>query len=718
MITLNGRAKVRLDPDGQIEQPKKTKKTGVAVSRRDAFTSVLSAAGAMGAVSLLGCEQGFNGVPEGDVNIDDLESRLTNPVGQYFSVDTIGTRTTTGLGELRTIEGTSGDKKIAVAAGFWSRGDGGGGVFYWDADAVEQDDAGTIIQPYIGGSWLAAGRWKRVFSGSTVAAAWFGHSAAFTEAEYDKNDSALAAAMNHLSEGGTVQLGEGVFYHKLVEVGNNVILAGCGNATIIKFPSSSVFPSILSAEIGLCGITAESGAESVTIRDLQYDGNGSSHRGWIGTIPYDSIYVHGIYLGSYGGRIPPEQALIENVYIHDIVRDNIVYGGNAYIQVDNVRLKNSEADHLIYCSTDGGGEFTNILLEGYWRSGAIVSQGQNFTNITVRNIVPNPNSGTAGANYRTTAIIGNRSSYSDSTTRITNLRIESLDPEQIDYVVGWSGSLELDNLFVSQSGTSTELMSLFYANTNLGLSNYLALTNADIRGVTAGSFQLLLTQYNLTSESRNALFENVRISFNDDVPTSWPYYLIMLNNNFKNLTLSNLSIEGQASRLLATTSGIEVDNVYLENVNMLDGAPDFHFFLNSESGIKVSRSTFADGVIVPVSHRSKVVFEQCRFLNGSEIKHTEARGTASFEGGGSVFQIEHGLRWVPEVVNVTPTSSDAVVNTADLENTFLLTSWVSADSQHITIKTIGDTQPPIEPQVPNNISFSWEARVSANPSSS
>ena len=53
--------------------------------------------------------------------------------------------------------------------GYYIKGDGGGGTFYWDATSTEADNGGTIIQA----TGIATGRWKRIFNGN-VSVKWFG----------------------------------------------------------------------------------------------------------------------------------------------------------------------------------------------------------------------------------------------------------------------------------------------------------------------------------------------------------------------------------------------------------------------------------------------------------------------------------------------------------------------------------------------------------------
>ena len=53
--------------------------------------------------------------------------------------------------------------------GYYEKGDGGGGLFYWDSTSTETDNGGTIIQA----NGVTTGRWKRVYSGA-VNVKWFG----------------------------------------------------------------------------------------------------------------------------------------------------------------------------------------------------------------------------------------------------------------------------------------------------------------------------------------------------------------------------------------------------------------------------------------------------------------------------------------------------------------------------------------------------------------
>jgi hypothetical protein len=60
--------------------------------------------------------------------------------------------------------------KCSTVLGYHSPGDGGGGEFYWDAAAIEDENGGTVIMP---SAAPAPGRWKRLAEGN-LSVKWFG----------------------------------------------------------------------------------------------------------------------------------------------------------------------------------------------------------------------------------------------------------------------------------------------------------------------------------------------------------------------------------------------------------------------------------------------------------------------------------------------------------------------------------------------------------------
>jgi len=71
------------------------------------------------------------------------------------------------MDDLRNLAG--GVVSCLTLLGYYAKGDGGGGDFYWDSASTESDNGGTVIAP----PHPATGRWKRLISGP-ISVKWFG----------------------------------------------------------------------------------------------------------------------------------------------------------------------------------------------------------------------------------------------------------------------------------------------------------------------------------------------------------------------------------------------------------------------------------------------------------------------------------------------------------------------------------------------------------------
>lgn len=75
------------------------------------------------------------------------------------------------IAALRSIPaGAAAAQSIVNVSGYWSAGDGGGGMFIWNASSTAADDSGSVIAPT---GISGAGRWTRVM-GSIQSAKWWG----------------------------------------------------------------------------------------------------------------------------------------------------------------------------------------------------------------------------------------------------------------------------------------------------------------------------------------------------------------------------------------------------------------------------------------------------------------------------------------------------------------------------------------------------------------
>lgn len=85
--------------------------------------------------------------------IDNLKDELTE------KIEVIGNTTFDNIAQLRL---NSNIGKVDIL-GYYTKGDGGGGTFYWDSNSLEEDDGGYVIQA----TEVTTGRWKRVINGVT-----------------------------------------------------------------------------------------------------------------------------------------------------------------------------------------------------------------------------------------------------------------------------------------------------------------------------------------------------------------------------------------------------------------------------------------------------------------------------------------------------------------------------------------------------------------------
>jgi hypothetical protein len=311
------------------------------VGRRD-VASLISVA--LGALALAGCTEPAIAAP---LPTGIAKSDLTG--SSFLWADTIA--------DLRTIIGSdisSTSKPVAVLGGYWTVGDGGGGVFYWDPISSTGDNRGTIIVP----TGSSTGRWVRLYSGA-ISVKWFG-----AKGDGAANDTAsIQAAIDFVgtlppagSTGNTlffppgnykiVVPSNGVAALKLTA--NNVCLLGAGG------PPSGASLVVTGNGGGDCAILIEryintSRADYSQIRNLSIVGQG--------ILPRDLVVVHASNVSisdCYVAQCARYGILIESNTKGGALFGSTVASSSQPIMAEMWRLNNIQ---LVSCSTSivGGG---------------------------------------------------------------------------------------------------------------------------------------------------------------------------------------------------------------------------------------------------------------------------------------------------------------------------------------------------------------------------
>lgn len=147
------------------------------------------------------------------------------------------------------------DKPMVNVAGYYNRGDGGGGLFYWDDTAALADNNGTIIKPT---SVSGNGRWKRLAPNNEVSVLWFGAKPTDNIADATINGNAFRAARNSITKlsyssvlkgGGVIYVPRGIYFMDTTFVLNaGITLKGdAGHGLTVE--SMLKFGSIISSGI-------------------------------------------------------------------------------------------------------------------------------------------------------------------------------------------------------------------------------------------------------------------------------------------------------------------------------------------------------------------------------------------------------------------------------------------------------------------------------------
>jgi hypothetical protein len=178
-------------------------------------------------------------------------------------VDTIGTASSPGA--LRATTGNSATR-AAIAGGFWSMGDGGGGVFCWDQSSIAADDGGTIINPTGHGR---SGRWIRIRE-EALSVRWFGATGDGLTDDTMAIQRAISAAMAGTGGGRVVRFPAGTYCvctSLTIQNATGITLEGVAGLAAALIPAAALSgsPVVLLVNCLDCAV-----------RDLWIQGNTSS----------------------------------------------------------------------------------------------------------------------------------------------------------------------------------------------------------------------------------------------------------------------------------------------------------------------------------------------------------------------------------------------------------------------------------------------------------
>lgn len=123
----------------------------------------------------------------------------------------------------------------ASVSGYYTSGDGGGGLFYYNSGSATADNGGTVIAPNAG-----SGRWLRVVAPQTSDVRWFG-----AKGDGVTNDTtAIQAAATYLSSGGDLHVPPGTYITTVsIKLFSGTVMRGDGWTSLIKASASWPVPS-------------------------------------------------------------------------------------------------------------------------------------------------------------------------------------------------------------------------------------------------------------------------------------------------------------------------------------------------------------------------------------------------------------------------------------------------------------------------------------------
>lgn len=480
-----------------------------------------------------------------------------------------------------------------------------------------------------------------------------------------------------------IRFGAGTFLHSLITTKEGQTFRGLGRegVTIFKLLDGVVQDKSVSNQT--YGITCETALNYVGFHSFEYDGNGANNMGWWGgTAPeFGDTEAHGVgfpgYLTGGPNRVQPKQFDIYNIYVHDTVRNGLMFGANAPDHssgfVDNVRIENSRVDHAIYCDgTNESVKFGKVEVNGYARQGLCIFDGTMIDTILFRSLANNPE-----ILFPVTAMIEMRVDM-DQPTMIDKVNVELFDPSvvtDITRVLSFVGRGTVNSLAVSLTGGAPPVdLALIYANAAGGVVDGAQVNNVSL----IGGFErveLLKIQSNATPVKKIQI-SHVRLEYDNGTKTAGAA-VMNCDGAVEDLTANDLKIYGDGPEILITTANFagykrnKINDVFMENA----GADALNFVgasltnpieltniqLESISGTAVSIGN--TGWESPNTQLWNVVTND---TVGAIEKRSNISGVFNALGAGGPSQtIPHGLGRAPVLMSFNAQNLDAATEWSD-----------------------------------------------------
>jgi hypothetical protein len=617
----------------------------------------------------------------------DIYSNLANTSDLSLGAELIGRaiQVVNDVATLRTIAPNS-SRKIYLSY-HTSVGDGGHGMFRPVTGAgpgTYTDNGGTIIVPS-GGDGSAA--WLREFAGP-MNVQWFGAHKPGTNVTTEIQNT-LNTGFKHIYAPPDTYL---ITFIELSE-GQHLFGAGMYGGTIFKLPDN--YSGVENGEF--LGVGAKTGIIACQMSNFEYDGNEANNRAWVGLGKTNAdMEAHGINFGQDVFNAPPARVAplfvtLENIYSHDCVRNPLLCGNDSVVIGNNIHLKNSVSDHLIYSQFSKKTTITNLLLEGFANDAPIASENDQFVNVQYKNFANNPTFATTG--YETTRIIQDRVTAIGWGSQFKNVSVE-IDPTYMDVVIDFRApGITIDGLDIKQIDDGTETWSVLVPLGG-GLNDGASFRNIVVRNASE-NMQLLNTAG--THTLSDAVLENVDINYRSGAGVVTTE-LFDIGAAVDGMKVKNLKAGAGCGKLILSTAAvtntrftdIDLDNNNATSVIQLSGSG-----LGSNKAVDIERLV-CNGPVPTSSVQGEYRFSDCWF----NANPTNEGGEITFSGDGvdTTFNITHNIGIQPGSYEIHPRSADAATN-------YYLT--LSGTTQ-IIINFIA-----APPSGTDNIKFEWRAKYTS-----